>query len=543
MVGFRTTLLSAGDISSTQSILVYNTNSFSSKKSKKILDNNKIEGLDYDLLSNSPTRSNIVEISKILLGMKDLLGSSVYQKVKNESGKYTITLPGILGADGFNTIIFYTESGSIIGFSRFSETLCNKVDNTDESEYTIKRLYSVDSIILSIDVSGKIIFEQDKVSLLDNISNEDVSRLTSNLLGGDDGWKFTRAKDAYDSLSTYSPRQLYSTELKGNNLFTDKFFEKNDSCYKINMKSLIVMNTSFTNYQIGFLDLDIVLYCWNLETLEFCVVSLIKSNKFGGNYYYTEPVSEKYKTEIHKLSVEEEGKIVGFSGPYLYFKPENRNNTCKVFNFLTDSWITSGDYFILSVGLKNDIYKVSDDYGFSSYQDAIKKIPLLDDMYFNIKVLSNISYLNVIGILEGWAILYDSKNNTFIASNSEKVLFFGEPDFSRISFINGECILVRKSSLEYQFITSKGYYITDYQKDYLISVKGGTDDLCKYIDDGKKEINTLSTTKIESPINIEKSNFSYFRRNYLPRSINDFKVICSGYGFIFYKRGNIISYL
>ena len=198
-----------------------------------------------------------------------------------------------------------------------------------------------------------------------------------------------------------------------------------------------------------------------------------------------------------------------------------------------------------------------------SYLDAIQEYGGFSNTYGN----SENTLMNndiPVGKIGDWFIFEDTNNSSYIYSNMTKSIKIRKDENPPI-IINDQALMTWESeggNLVYCIYNSPGYFMSYNCYKYLGTRDPETSELLPYSDrDSRGHVYTVYTKETDadryvtiktadssessasSPIVIQKSFLSAYRRNVLPITMNGFRIIGGFAGLIFYRIGNTINYL
>ena len=561
MAIYNTTIIGAGKIINSSEVLVYNTNSFNTYKDSMMVGNIKLSDSPkiLGILSSNPTSSNVGYICDKILNIEDLLGSKIYKRFENISTspdylEFEIDNKsrGIVKNDGFNVIIYLAYDGDRIystGFSTFVKPYGNRVQSSD----SVKRNYEIEKIDLTIDIRNKISISDTKVYLLDSLVPE-TGLSTIDLLGPElyDYTSLAKIKTdrySFDQSPTYTSNlRTLATDTRSKCCFCESFSSilKGDNIdyTKLELIRSFTLPVDFKSYQIGYLYGDLVLYSWS-NTSVFSIVSLSQVTGLGSPKYYTEPLKEGNQVIYSSTSwpfPDSIKKIMGFSGQYMVGYGETGSRVVvDIFNRSTP--IDLGPSYILDpTDPLNKVYQ-ADSSEFTSYISSILGYQFLQGLKFDIKGYINSGTLNVIMKWSSWVILDYPELDAYIISNMTKALFIRTSELGNIIFINSECLLIASESdttISYSLYDASGLFSSDLLVEYCsqnllinpaTSVIGPESRLTITREYSAEDD---SVEVLSSPAIIQSSFLSYFRRSYLPRTMQGFKIIGAASGIIYY---------
>lgn len=596
---YNTYMLGAGKLVDCEFVLVYSTDSFKRRADELYLDNSSISSSDLlPTLSSLPDKNTISSIVRTILRVKDKSGVLVYNvsevnKVTDPGSKYYSEFivsnrkDNIVGPDGFNVLVYLCNDGNIgltpIGFSTFLEPQGSSVF-TESDKYMIRKSYYVKNLHIYIGFDNQLLFNSDNVNLLDNLY-ETANPKKINLVGDDD-WKYVSVEKIKKRKSNNTVRPLYSSRLyscdlekaRSQYIYSDcGSFELGKNSEILNRTKLCITknihidryNNAFSNYQVGFYKGDPALFVWSNEN-NYSIYSLAKKNKVGNIVMYTNPINSGnliFSSSVYRLPSYDNGfdsKIEYFSGNLiqtLHTNTETGESKRVVFNIDLQNtidnkdnsgWMNYGDYNALldPLDIKNRVI-LSRKLVFPNKIEAISSIPELTDTYFDLSRYSNEYSINIEGKRGEWFIIGHPSIGIKILTNMTKTVIIKSSELGNVIFVNNQVLIVKSpnlnkpSEITYTLFDEDGDFMTEGADEYLRTYYNSLNLADKYAVPGitKRLLIDNSANSTNSILDIQRSFFSYFRRNILPISLTDFEIVGGLYGLIFYRFGSYINYL
>jgi hypothetical protein len=578
MENYNTSFLGAGSLTYGSYILIYNNNVFS-KYSDSLMINGKFINSRKDILekiSSKPDRGNIINQTSLILQLKESDGSKAFKLIPY---KERITLNSSSGnkiiSDGFNTIVYLetNEATSVIGFTFFNKVQGTYSTNSNSNSYQVKKSYKIDSIDLFINISNNLTLNID--STINPIEKLDVDRIKKSLIGKEI-WQYVGSKEIKNKNFAFTTSPTYSSnlrELLGNTnvsylITSNTFTEINNlsdvkSGYLSLSKNLqldpLSAKEKFNHFQVGFWDDDLVMYSWTDEVdnvMKFEVFSLTKINsKFP--LLYTKPIRGTASSHIHEIppyyldserqSQLVEKKLIGFSGKFIYFYLPKYKKTV-MFDIVKHKYLAEG--VIANLGDITGKIIWSNSNQLVSYDEAVKLIPHLANIKLDVKEFFKNNFLRVVAKVGDWIIIDYPNLNAYIYSNYSKIILVEESEYENVMIINDECLLIKQDNRGYNLIAEEGNYISDTLKNHIIN--NNLDFQLSHLIDNFSELDpkyNINFTGVNNPLYIQKSALSYFRRNALPTTMNEFNIIAAYGGLIYYvtshkyENSQFINYL
>ena len=183
--------------------------------------------------------------------------------------------------------------------------------------------------------------------------------------------------------------------------------------------------------------------------------------------------------------------------------------------------------------------------------EAISSIPELTDTYFDLSRYSNEYSINIEGKRGEWFIIGHPSIGIKILTNMTKTVIIKSSELGNVIFVNNQVLIVKSpnpnkpSEITYTLFDEDGNFLTEGADEYLRTYYNNLNLANKYAVPGitKRLLIDNSANSTNSILDIQRSFFSYFRRNILPISLTDFEIIGGLYGLIFYRFGSYINYL
>lgn len=590
---YNTYMLGAGKLVDCEYVLVYNTGSFIRRAEDLYVDGISISKSNFlSILNNLPTKLNIHEVVRKILQIKNSSGESVYEVSevnRSEPGsKYYSDFvvsnrkDNIVGPDGFNVIVYLYSRGGVelapIGYSIFLEPQGSSTF-TESGEYMIRKNYYVRNLHIYIGFDNQLLFNTHKVDLIDNLSGTDLSK--RGLIGSKDyeyaSVSAVKKSKILANKPIYSNRLYDLTKGKGQYIFSDtnsfilskdgKVVSKTKLCINKNLH-VDRFSNAFGNYQVGFYKGDPALYVWSINN-DYSIYSLARKNLVGNTVMYTNPVSNgrlMFNSSVHRLpnfDPNYSSNIEFFSGNLIQTFHTNDSGDIirKVFNLdLQDNldngdntgWMDFGEDTALldPLDIRNQV-RTTKRLVFSAREEALKAIPELTDVYFDLNRYSGENSINVEGKRGEWFIIGHPTIDIKILTNMTKTVLIKSSELGGVMFINNQVLITKNSNpdrlseITYTLFDDDGSFMTVGASEYLSSYHSNIEMFKGYkVPSSRKRLMIdNSTNSTNSILDIQRSFLSYFRRNTLPVSLTDFEIIGGLCGLIFYRLGSQVNYL
>jgi hypothetical protein len=592
-------LLGTTGINRSNKILVYNSATFTKSRIVGLLGMGEDEA---KFLTLNPEPDTIDNIYEILIRHNEFLVME-----DQGSGHYLFNNDNYncISGEGFDTMIFLSDD-EIIGYIVLLEAQgVSKL--TTEYPYTIKRTYTVKNINIYINSEdGSVRVDQDTIRLLDNIP-EDLTTIPGFITKSDIGDYDTVKNGNYsyhvNNLLKSSRTKETITDTTFAKITGDTYkLLKLDLERNIILGSEY---SDFKHEQIGYYKGDPCLYVWN-DNCEYSIFSLtITLDKlFGLNSRtpkpYTYPRRDQRSnmisaTNIYKIPVLEENEDMSidyFAGHYAVVKvgdlrylfdidlqesgdvvgkdnkgwvADSLEDTGNIISYIYQDgeWIPSGftaektikDLSLylnptegVVIGCKEyekiltnrfildtlDPYNMPFKFSMDEWQnqnEAIKDYCGLSDTYSDIEwvILSDSVPIKKIG---EWIVFENEDESTLTYRNMTKTVKFR---IDEEPIVINDNVLLGRNDNTYTLYNNSGYYVSKLASN-LTTLNNKTEFNRTY----KLSPRTFTGTV---PIEITGSFLNNFRRNVLPETLEDFKIIGALSGIIYYRIGNMINYL
>lgn len=550
-------LVGTENLTSSERILLYNTETFKNEFLIKSLGLPRIEGISLESANN----------------ILDSLLASPYYHLLNKPFIYVNDRDDPLFGQGFDTILFLKGDRVLLGYAYLGKQYGKTYSGKGVT-------HIVDKVKITVSEENNSIKVGDSEVKFDMEISRQKPRVDNVKIG----------PKVYQGFGNYG---VYVRDfLKGNkkDLITDLGYIKYGVYSgRISLNKIDIPSTysNLNKTQIGFYQGDPSLYMWN-DNGEYSILSLtqevvfnetIKTTKahtvarpgisknevyrlpdlgkgdqkiryFAGQYCIVEADEILYVLDIPRQSSPEDGprnkgwlisgkKIIQDSFEYYKASQEGWTKTAPTLDavYFESLDIATGDTvrvntwnpiflnnFVIDQSLRAEICEIGS-LGWRNYQESLKSIGSLCNTEVDSKTLVECG-CTVIKKVGNWFVFEIPTTNTYLYSNMIQTVEFLKTESPIV--VNDEVLLCREGN-GYTLFDRPGKYISrEYQSRFI-----------------KKDGYTVSgkTAVIQSPIDIQKSFFGAFRRNILPTNVSDFKVIGALGGIIFYKTGNTISYL
>lgn len=193
-----------------------------------------------------------------------------------------------------------------------------------------------------------------------------------------------------------------------------------------------------------------------------------------------------------------------------------------------------------------------------TYIEGIQEFPDISNTYVDAELLLS-EGCSLVGKAGDWCIFLKPDDSSYIYSNLTKSIKVGIEEPTPI-IINNQVLLTYSSKgnkWQYVLYDEPGDYITlsaakriykwNESKGVNIVTNETRDDGYYVYTPSRSSYNVLQITAggefISSPMTIQASFLSYYRRNLLPKTMEGFRIIGAIGGIIYYKIGNTINYL
>lgn len=554
----RIELVGTENLTSSEKILLYNTNTFKNESLINLLGLPRIDDISIESVDNI---------------LESLLLSTYYHPLEKPF-TYINDRDDPLTGQGFDTIIFMRDDNSPLGYAYLGKEYGNT--------YTSKRItYVVDKVKISI------LGEGESLKIGDSVVKFDMGILRQNPRT-DNVKKIPKKYTGFGNYGSYIKDFIAGN--KKDILTESRYikYEEYSGTLSLNTIELPIEYTDFNNAQVGFYQGDPSLYIWNNQG-EYSIFSLTEEVHFNDTIKilksYTLAKPGISKSEIYKLPDlgNESQKIMYFASQYCIVEsdeehyvldiprqsspddgPRNkgwlitgRKIIPDVYRYFTsgpDGWIETSPNsdailfdsldvatgsnvkvnewdpiylknFVIDQSLRARICEVGS-LGWRNYQEALKNIGNLCNTEIDSRELVE-SGCTVIKKIGNWFVFEIPTTDTYVYSNMTQTVEFLRTEDPIV--VNDEVILCSYDDKKYTLFDSPGKYISKKYYNKFGTKKGYSLP--------KKSCTLLN------PIDLQKSFFSAFRRNVLPNDLSDFKIIGALGGIIFYRTRNTISYI
>lgn len=192
------------------------------------------------------------------------------------------------------------------------------------------------------------------------------------------------------------------------------------------------------------------------------------------------------------------------------------------------------------------------------WEDAVKDMPIFTESYANVEALIMADSV-LIERIGTWSVFRDDADSTWIYTSPTKSIKIGQEENKPI-IINDQCLLtysIDGDYITYTLYNEPGYFITPIAAGRVYSWTS-SNNISMSAPENKNRgytvysglynkltlrVNSDDFTKSSSPLAIQGSILSSFRRSKLPTTLEGFKIIGALGGVIFYRVNNIINYL
>lgn len=548
MVTYSTVVLGASKISESGRILAYNTKSFERLKDLIKYDSRLLSSYPHilSMISESPTRDNIKEVIGILESLTDLSGTTrIYhyldRQINLDKHEYIWDISDkilhkLVNTDGFDTIIFVSNLGAILGFTTFRGSQGNQIDNLRDTTYNIHKYYLTTKTKITVEFGNKVSINSNTVKLLDSLIT--TAKLEGRYLTGTKLYDYT---DVETILKQSKKGTSYTSHItKALHSKSEKYIYTDTTSSIIHREELLKLGVlregieipnldNYTNFQLGYLKGDLSLYFWNSSTGFFRVVSLTTTNLNNPRYY----VGEFSK-------IEKPYTILGFSGNYCVTEKDGKK---YLYDILKSMWLSlSGGVVIDFADPLSKIY-TSKNSEFSSVPEAKASLPFLSDIHLSLGKLTDRNTIKVYLKVGSWVVFDLPFISGYAISNHSTTIFIDRSELENVIFINNRCLIMRKGS-KFFLVDEPGYHKTSTLETTLAN-RGLLGLLLNYSEDWTKKSEYSSIDLGNSTDwrrNIQHSFLNLFRRNRMPVS-DKFNIISGMSGLLYYRIGNRINFL
>lgn len=447
-LGYNTYILKTiRSVTECKKILLYNKNSFIGTR----LNLYNLEDIFFDLLydrNNNIPKDNCLIIERALEDPLDAPLIPFEYNCENER------------INGFNMIIYMDDNNYPTGYTEFI--------NTQGKISEIIKIY----LNFSIEVHQIIL-------KLNNSLYKVRDRLPNNLIGSDIN-KFSSSKDIVSKIKRIPKDQRYTSHLstflgesnKANVFLSDRTLLNDNSMIKLNLlkDTNIFAGEEYSNFQIGYYGLDIVLYSWiyldDSIGYYYKITSLITYEDYKHTHSYGE---NTYVDTIGRYDdLEKSKELLYCAGKYLVFRIyyNQYNSVMALFDTTTDSWIKLSEPNVIVDPLdeKMRIYELPKANTIQTYNTALDLFPDLINTYFDLNTyIRRTRELNLLKKFGDWFFIKGVINNSeiYIATCLSYSIYMSREEYLGSMVINNNTILINSDSDYYTIyhgICKKEYY-------------------------------------------------------------------------------------
>lgn len=531
----RVEILGTRGLSNSNGLIAYNTKTFTNKQSLELLGIS--EGVAQFLMT-PPTNDTVERITSLLLHHEEF---SIIKISEGGVFKFNNIRSDAVSGHGFDTMIFL-EGDEILGYISLTSPESSNITTKYSKLVRLKRNYTVSSIDVYLDSKENVVrVDKDTISLLNTINDSSTTRDWSKV--------FLDDKSRIKSYPNYSSKlsSLYKSQYT-KNTYTDSIFfhvKEGEGLVRASMNLTKDINlgnqyASFLGSQISFYLGQPALYLWN-DNGDYVIFSLQKklSDVFPGliddrPLPITMPKEGVSDSEIYHT----EDEIDYFSGQYLVTKKN------EIFDIENNIWIKREDgkgrlntFMTDSQDYKGRLVKLSTS-SWANFETAVRDYPFFSDSHANVSELlleGDIPYRKI----GDWLVFKNEKTGLVTYTNFTRTIRFRTSEEQPL-ILNSQ-VLVGKEGTKYTFYRNNGYYLSRAAR---IILGDNYSDAVSHWNPYKdiKEFTDIST--FNSSMDLMSCPFNVFRKSYGPDCIeNDFNIIGSLCGVIYYRQGTIINYL
>ena len=449
-LGYNTYVLKTiRSVTECKKILLYNRNSFISTDYYSIyygkLNLYNLEDIFFELLydrNNNTPRPPCIILQR---DFSDPLDAS------NIPFEYNCSQNPI----GFNIIIYIDENNSPCGYTEFLNT-------QGRISKFVKIFLKFNVSIDGIDIKLDNYLYRIKDSLPDNFIGSGLNQFPSSLNVIEEENKLFKDQRYTSHLSSFLEKNN-----KSSIALCDRSFLPTKTITKISfLKDYnIFSGEEYTNFQIGYYGLDIVLYSWIYLNDDIGYYYRITSLITYEDYKYTHRTVDSIVDSISVYDPNEISKeLLYCAGKYLVFKITfNTYSKMALFDTTIDSWVDLKEsYFIVDpLDPSAVISELPKPSLIQSYKAALELLPSLTDIFLDVKeYIERPQNLEVLKKFGDWIFIKDS-NNIHIASCSYYSVYMTKEEYDSSIVINNNSILIDTNDSYYTI------YYGDRRKTYL----------------------------------------------------------------------------
>ena len=207
--------------------------------------------------------------------------------------------------------------------------------------------------------------------------------------------------------------------------------------------------------------------------------------------------------------------------------------------------------------LRSKLVKISDGT-WQTWEDAVAEIPFFSESYANVEalIMAESTLTRRIGT---WSVFRNDADSTWIYTSPTKSVKIGQEEEMPI-ILNDQCLLtytINGDNITYTLYNEPGYFITPVAAGRVYSWTT-SNNISMAAPENRNHgytvysglynkltirVNSDDYTKSSSPLVLQNSILSPFRRSKLPTTLEGFKIIGAIGGIIFYRINNTINYL
>lgn len=481
-LGYNTYILKTiRSITECEKIIVYNKNSFIGDQNYSRLNLYNLTDIFFDVLYNRNTGNYD---SRCCMMTRELVDRSEATEVPF---KYTCNNPNTPG--GFNIIIYVTKDNTPAGYTEFLN-----IQGKISEVIWIYLKFNVELYNIDLKLSNSLYKQKDS--------------LPKNFIGSSLG-QFSKSCDVKDKISKAPRDSWYTNHLtsflnprnKSSIALGDRTLLWNGIFSKIGFlkDSNVFAGEEYTNYQIGYYGLDIVLYSWTYLNDEVGLYYRITSLITQEDYRYTHQVGD---TIIDVVSGYKNGMTLLYcAGKYLVFEISHITYTEVVlFDTASEKWVETKESRVI-VDPFDSKMEIREFPKIQSPKTAVELLPGLSNVYLNIS-----NFIERNGVLEVFRKYGDwffiKEGNFCIATCMSYSVYMTMEEYRNCIILNDNTLLLKTNDDYYtiycgnrqkEYWTENARSIKDGVSMITIPLGSGYVEICE---NGDPEIYRLSEVSI-----------------------------------------------
>ena len=420
-LGYNTYVLKTiRSVIESKKILVYSKNSFIGVQNYSRINLYNLEDLYFNLLQGN---EHCLEITRDLPNPEEFGTVPFVYNCNN------------LVISGFDVIIYLGNDNTPTGYTEFINTQ--------------GRISDYISIFLNFNIT------LDKITLeLNNSLWRVKDRLEKNFIGKELN-KYPSSQEVVSNFSKIPKNQKYTSHLSeflcpintsGIFLGYQTLLPSKEMITLGFIKDINIFDgETYSNYQVGYYQDDIVLYSWIYIDDSVGYYYRITSLLTQQIYKYTNQVGDTVKDIIGKYNENEVSKdLLYCSGKYIVFRINYSNySIVALFDTSCDSWVKSSEPNVIVDPLDrtSKIYELPKSTLIQSERTILDIIPEVSDVFFNVsEYISTHQSLDIIKKVGDWFVFRDS--GFYIYSCPSMSVYMTKDEYDKCIVINNNTILI-----------------------------------------------------------------------------------------------------